>query len=140
MKKQLLIIGIFCIFICVGLSGCNEEDTSRLEPSNTLDPNFYMSNGGYEDNCESVFPGNGTVWINFTITNAGGAGMVKAYAKVYQGIENYEFCGNGTIYNQTQQQGIYLSNEQSEDVSFVFTGINCATGTGCYGNNYWMDW
>jgi len=140
MKKQLVIIGIACIFVCVGLSGCNEEDTSRLGPSNTQEPNFYMSNGGNEDNCSSTFRGNGKVWINYTITNTGAAGEVKAYAQVYQGIENYQFCGNGTIYNQTQQQNIYLSHQESRNVTFLFTGVNCATGTSCYGNRVWMDW
>jgi len=91
------------------------------------------------DNCESTYPGNGTVWVNYTVTNYGDRGRVVVWAKVYQGIENYQYCGNGTIYNESQWQEYELNNDESAHVSFIFTGINCATGTGCYGCEYWID-
>jgi major membrane immunogen (membrane-anchored lipoprotein) len=31
MKKQLLVIGIIALLVCVGLSGCNEKDTNNGE-------------------------------------------------------------------------------------------------------------
>ncbi len=143
MKKQIIIIGIIAILVCVGLSGCNSEQEKDLEYNRTgmpfLPPDFRVSGLTVIDNCESTYPQVGTAWVNFTVTNHGSAGYANVHCQVYQGILNFQLCGNGTIYNQTRITQIELGNEESKDVSFVFPGIDCTNGTGCYGYNYWID-
>lgn len=143
MRKQLLIIGIIVILISVGLSGCNSEQEKDLEFNRTgvpfLPPDFRVSGLTLMDNCESTYPQLGTAWVNFTVTNHGSEGTAVIHCQVYQGILNYQLCGNGTIYNQTRSTRITIKNEESKDVSFTFSGINCENGTNCWGYNYWID-
>ena len=144
MKKQLIILGIIAIFVCVGLSGCNSETEKNLEYNRTgiplLPSNFVMGFCLASDNfLTAVNQSNGTVWVNFSFQNLGSRDQVWANAQVYQGVGNYSFCGNGTIYNQTQRHVYTLENNEAVFVSFVFTGVNCASGSGCYGSRYWID-
>ena len=139
MRKQLIVLGIILLFVCVGLSGCDTYNEDRTGIS-VLGLNFIVSDGIVTDTCASTYPQSGTVWVNFTITNYGGRGTICAYARVYQRILNYQSCGNGNIYNQTQKSQEYtLDQDASVDVRFVFTGINCTTGTACHGNRYWIS-
>ena len=93
------------------------------------------------DSCSSVDPQapTGTVWVNYTATNYGGRGTGFAKAQIYQGIEEYQWCGNGTIYNQTQQKFITLEQNAVITLSFVFTGVDCTQGIGCYGHKVWFQ-
>jgi hypothetical protein len=99
-------------------------------------PSFNADNFTMDDTCWPEYQKDGKVWVNFTVQNIGGYGAAVVYCRICQGTGDYQSCGNGTIYNQTQQRNIYLSNEQTKVISFVFTGINCATSSDCYGNNY----
>jgi hypothetical protein len=143
MKKQLIILGIIAILICVGLSGCNSETEKNLENNRTgtpfLPPDFRVSGLTLIDDCESTYPQLGTAYVNFTVTNHGKLGMRYAFCKVYQGIENYQLCGNGTIYNQTKVSQISLDYEESKQLSFVFPGIDCTNGSYCWGYEYWIS-
>lgn len=138
MKKQLVLLGIIFLFVCIGLSGCDDSVEENRTGIPTLDPNFLISGLTILDNCESVYPELGTVWVNYTVTNFGGEGSTYVNAQVYQGILNFQLCGNGTIYNQTRMTWITLNQGESIDVSFVFPGIDCTNGTACYGYNYWI--
>jgi hypothetical protein len=145
MKKQLAIIGIIALLLCVGLSGCTNNEINNRYENRTGTPLLLQSNivlgfGLASDNfLTAVNQSNGTVWVNFSFMNLGSRGGVTAYAHVYQGIGNYSYCGNGTIYNQTQSHKYSIENDEKVFVSFVFTGVNCATGSGCYGSRYWID-
>jgi hypothetical protein len=108
---------------------------SGTPPSSSGNPNFYMSNPLVEDNCSAIL-GNGTVWVNFTIQNIGGSGSKVVYARIYQGIENFQYCPG--IFDETKMKTISLNNGQITNVSFVFIGIDCRNGSGCYGSNYWI--
>jgi len=134
MKKQIVILGIALLFVCVGLSGCedNEKDSEGIP---FMESDYRISNLIKMDNCGSVDPDAppGTAWINFTVTNYGGRANAWVYAQVYQGMEDYGMCGNGTIYNQAQREIISLDQYGTLQMSFVFTGIDCTQGIGCYG-------
>ena len=81
--KKLMSIMICILLVGIGLlSGCEGQEKYRTGQS-PLQPNFIVSNGGVQDNCESTYPGNGTVWVNFTITNFGGQGGVAGRARVW---------------------------------------------------------
>jgi hypothetical protein len=137
MKKQILIIGITLVLIIVGFSGCEEQDENR-EGIRLQNPNFYLNNNIVMNNCNTINQTNGTIWVNFTVTNMGGGGYCHPWARVYYDTEGYQSCGDGTVYNQTQYRSFQLLNNQSEVVSFVFTGINCAN-SGCYIFEYGPD-
>ena len=95
MKKQLVIIGIIALLVCVGLSGCN-ENTNNEEETEAPKGNFIVS-PVWEDNFPTVSEGgySGTVWVNVTVTNIGGDGWGTIYTEVYQGIGDYAACGEG---------------------------------------------
>ncbi len=143
MKKQLIILGILAIFVCVGLSGCNSETEKDLENNRTgmpfLPTDFRVSGLTLMDDCTSAYPQLGTAWVNFTVTNHGSPGLRYVFCRVYQGIENYQLCGNGTIYNQTRTSTVQLENEESRQLSFVFPGIDSTNGTNCWGYQYWIS-
>ncbi|HWR27522.1 MAG TPA: hypothetical protein VN377_03685 [Candidatus Thermoplasmatota archaeon] len=143
MKKQFVIIGVIAILVCVGLSGCNSETEKDLENNRTgmpfLPPDFRVSGLTVMDDCERVYPDLGTAYVNFTVTNHGSPGARYAFCRVYQGIENFQLCGNGIIYNNTRSSYLQLENEESKQVSFVFPGIDCTNGTGCWGYEYWIS-
>jgi hypothetical protein len=143
MKKQFILIGILAIFVCVGLSGCNSETEKDLENNRTgmpfLPTDLRVSGLTVMDDCTSAYPQLGTAWVNFTVTNHGRLGMRYVFCRVYQGLENYQLCGNGTIYNQTRTSTVQLDNEESKQLSFVFPGIDSTSGTGCWGYVYWIS-
>ena len=139
MKKQIVILGIALLFVCVGLSGCEDNKKNR-EGIPFIESDYRISNLIKMDSCGSVDPHTppGIAWINCTVTNYGGRGSTWVYARVYQGIGDYEMCGNGTIYNQTQSEMINLDQYGTLQMSFAFTGVDCTQGTGCYGVECWI--
>ena len=140
MKKQIVILGIALLFVCVGLSGCegNEKDREGIP---FMESDYRIITLMKMDSCGSVDPQAppGIAWINFTVTNYGGRGNAWVYARVYQGIGDYEMCGNGTIYNQTQNEIISLDQYETLQMSFAFTGVDCTQGIGCYGVEHWIS-
>jgi hypothetical protein len=143
MKKQLIIVGIIVILVCVGLSGCNSETEKNLENNRTGTPflptDFRVSGLTIMDDCQSAYPQSATAYVNFTVSNHGSPGMRYVFCRVYQGILNFQLCGNGTIYNTTRTSTVQLENEESKQLSFVFPGIDCTNGTGCWGYEYWIS-
>ena len=136
MKKQIVIIGIVTLLVIVGLSGCNKKQEQKPV---VYSPSFGFLDTIIQDTCESTYPGNGTVWVNISVHNYGFGGTKNVYCRVYQGIENFQLCGNGHIYNQTIKKEVYLKGDETKRVSFVFTDINCENGTGCYGHDNWIE-
>jgi len=139
MKKKLVMIGITLVLIIIGFSGCEEQEENR-EGIPVMEPNYHIYALTYIDSCSSVDPQAppGTVWVNYSVTNYGGRRNAVAYAQVYQGIGEYEWCGNGTIYNQTKSQFIKLDQNGNIALSFVFTGVDCTQGSNCYGVKSWI--
>jgi hypothetical protein len=140
MKKLMLVM--ICILL-VGidlLSGCEEQEEHREGLPTMQESDFQISNVYKMDSCASIGPQEppGTVWVNYTVTNYGRRSNLWCYAQVYQGINEYDFCGNGTIYNQTKSQFITLPNNGFITLSFVFTGVDCTQGRNCYGIKVWF--
>jgi len=137
MKKQLVIIGIVLLFVCVGLSGCSLQENDKLDLS---DPNFKITSFTADDNC-AAHPQLGTVWVNFTITNDGGEGYgAEYYVRLYQGIEGFKFCGNGHVYNETIPTFVVMGHHESKEYGVIFTGIDCTNGTDCFGYKEWFEY
>jgi len=141
MRKQLMILGIAAIFVCVGLSGCEDDtdtNTTNVNPTPPPSgkPDFILTNATVQDNCGHLMSGWGNVWVNYTLRNNGTDGWENAWARVYQ-TENYSYCGN--IFNQSTKQEIFLSAGEKKFVSFVFIGVDQRPGCGCYGYDYWIE-
>lgn len=139
--KKLMSVMICILLVGIGvLSGCEEQEEHR-EGLPMMESDFHISNVIKMDSCASIGPQEppGTVWVNYTVTNFGSRGNVWCYARVYQGIDEYAFCGNGTIYNQTKSQLItQLPQNGFIALSFVFTGVDCTQGRNCYGIKVWV--
>jgi hypothetical protein len=141
MQKQLVILGIIFLFVCVGLAGCDSATDKNLENRTGMPftpPDFRVSGLTVEDDCGTISGDEGTAWVNFTVTNHGRAGSAIVYIQVYQGILNYQNCGNGHTYNQTHVSYVSLGNDESKDIVGIFSGIDCHNGSNCFGYNYWI--
>jgi hypothetical protein len=60
MKKQLVIIGIIALLVCVGLSGCNSTEETNDNNSNTVEE-LDSDGDGYLDDVDA-FPHDKTKW------------------------------------------------------------------------------
>jgi hypothetical protein len=142
MQKKLLIIGIIVLLICIGLGGCDSATDKNLENRTGmpfLPPDFRVSGLSVESDCGTVVGDVGTAYVNFTVTNHGGAGSAVVHIQVYQGILNFQNCGNGRIYNQTRISYVSIGNDESRDIVGIFPGIDCHNGSNCFGYNYWIN-
>jgi hypothetical protein len=137
MKKQLVIVGIVLLFVCVGLSGC--DDYVKHPPVlSSGDPNFVIM-PIWEDNFATVSQGGytGTVWVNVTVRNMGDDGSQTIWVEVYQGTGNYTNCGKG--YESHSQRSIYLAKSDGTVLTFIFTGVENHNNSGCYGVKYRVE-
>jgi len=109
MNKHLIVSGIVVLLICVGLSGCNEQqksdDTSKFlgawevikhfNPDNTLIVTFTFYNNDTAKTVSNYTMGDIQIqWFNYEIDNGGlcltPQGLSESYAICY----GYDFSNN----------------------------------------------
>jgi len=92
MKKKLVIIGIAVLLICVGLSGCNEENNHLAG-----DESKFVGTWRESDYNQLIFYSNGTgLFNNFLTTWEIKDGRIILYLSDVQGnlTSNYAFSNN----------------------------------------------
>lgn len=108
MKKQLVIIVIAVLLICVGLSGCNEQDEKsrfigawRAETPENGEVEIiftFYNNGSVKLTSNLLYHGNGeteTEWSNYEIKNGKMCGISQLDGNYNYTCFDYEFSNGG---------------------------------------------
>lgn len=100
MNKKLVAIGITLVFLVVGFSGCSE----------LLGPNFEIISKSTREGYDNL---DYTLYVDITLYNKGSSGEKTIWAKLTQG-DNF----------WTKKQVVYLENDETTNISFVFQEIS----------------
>ena len=103
MLNKVIAVGILIIFLIVGFSGCQDVSES-INP-----PNIIISSKSSSEGLEGP---DKVGYVEVTVTNNGGDGRGTVNTRVTQG-SNY----------WTKSQNVYLSNGDSETLTFRFKEI-----------------
>ena len=112
MKKQLILVGIAILLICVGLSGCNEQIETESEKENNIP--IDTDGDGYNDNVDA-FPYDSTEHLDSDGDGVGDNSDYYPYDKTKWGEpETIPLSG----ISQT-----YTINEPYKTITLVISGI-----------------
>ena len=118
-KKQLVIIGIIVLLVCVGLSGCNEDKEDTIDgksiqeviDSTSENDTIYVSKGTYFENIKITKP---ITLIgedkNTTIINGNGSGIVINISADYVKISGFTITNGGSLSGLNADAGIKIAS------------------------------